>query len=404
MQRIIKRFLKKTHIIRNRVSYLALASLLFVAPYTVFGASYEVPSLQVSSNACVDLSDTGINLAGLVDFDNYSGVFPSTATVINGGLASYSDTFCPLSMTGRPSGDYWISAKEFGGTDTFYGRFTWNGTTVTPAVIPPGGLMENQIDETNQTRLFTADFTASSSNLFANVGYYIDTSEFFGQYDRPDVVFITVYESDNTVFEQKQKIILPLVTGNATTSLDFVNTIPDGDYFATINFYNFSLQEIVIPRVFITKEFTVAGGVITSITTTNVSNALLPRNMTVYEECSITKISGCINNSFRFLFYPSVDSINLFTENYSQLQTKVPFVYLTQASDLMTGLYTGTAGVIPAITIETGIGDITMISEAQVASIPYVDTLRSLISAGMWLMLFRILYRKTLTIHDKVTV
>jgi len=42
--------------------------------------------------------------------------------------------------------------------------------------------------------------------------------------------------------------------------------------------------------------------------------------------------------------------------------------------------------------------------EAQVAALPLVDTVRSLIAAGLWIMLFTALYRKTLSIHDKQTV
>lgn len=264
-------------------------------------------------------------------------------------------------------------------------------------------ISQNQLNNTYETSFTSATFSASGT-LSAVVNYYIDTDDFVSQYDRPDVVLINISNSDTTQFEQRQKLILPLATGNASTTIQFQETIPDGEYSAQINFYNMFSQNFVLNRTYLTINFTVSGGVVSVQNVVDSSDAIFPFSQTAHEECGLTAISGCINNSIRFLFYPSTESVEALTSQAQGLQTKMPFVYIYQASDIMTGLYTGTADVIPEISVTTGIGSITFISEAQVASIPYVSLLRSLIGAGLWLMLFTLLYRKTLAIHDKQTV
>jgi len=115
-------------------------------------------------------------------------------------------------------------------------------------------------------------------------------------------------------------------------------------------------------------------------------------------------LSWAICTTVAFLFIPSESSVSSFMTAYSELGTKMPFVYTAQASDLLTGLYTGTPGVVPTLAVTTGIGTITFISQSQIEAIPFVPLIRSLIAAGLWLMLFVVLYRKTLSIHDKQTV
>lgn len=264
-------------------------------------------------------------------------------------------------------------------------------------------ISQNQLDGTYETKFLSATLSASGT-LTAVVNYYIDTDDFVGQYDRPDVVLINISNLDTTQFESKQKLILPLSTGNASTTINLNNTIPDGEYSAQINFWNMFSQNFVLNRTYLTINFTVSGGSVITQAVVDSSDAIFPFSATAYEECGITNITGCINNSFRFLFYPSTESIDSFTTQYQAVQQKAPFVYVYQASDLLTSMYNGTAGSIPALTLETGIGDITLISEPQLAEIPYVSLLRTLIGYGLWLMLFTVLYRKTLSIHDKQTV
>lgn len=115
----------------------------------------------------------------------------------------------------------------------------------------------------------------------------------------------------------------------------------------------------------------------------------------------LSGLSWAICSTVAFLFVPSEASINSFFGNYEELKGTIPFVYVFQATDMLTSIYDGTGSTLPTVSVVTGIGTITFISEAQLAAIPYVVLLRSLIAAGLWIMLFVVLYRKTITIHDK---
>jgi len=115
----------------------------------------------------------------------------------------------------------------------------------------------------------------------------------------------------------------------------------------------------------------------------------------------LSGVTWAICTTTAFLFVPSEASINSFFENYERLQGTIPFVYVYDATGMLSGLYSGTATTVPTISVSTGIGTITFISQSQIAAIPYVTLLRSLIAAGLWIMLFVVLYRKTITIHDK---
>lgn len=404
MQRIVNKFLEKTVSLRTGGSILALASLLFVLPTIVHGATYQAQTSASGTLACIDLTDAPSGYVGSMSDRLFEGLYPDDSNQIFGGATTFPYTvYCGFDLVGQPVGDYWIDIIQTTGSDSFWGQFYWNGTSIIPVVVPPESLMNEVIDETNQTRLTSAEFTATSSNLSVDVSYFMETSEFVGQYDRPDMLNVTVYESDNTIFEEERKIILPLVDGYATTTLEFDTTIPDGAYFATINFWNLVNEEIVIPRVFITMKFTVSGGVVITQEITGISNALLPRDLTRNDPCGITQLSGCINNSFRYLFTPDPVVVGEFMLAFEQLDTKIPFVYLAQASTLVTSLYSSEDTTIPTIStpdIEPW-GPIVLISEEQLAEIPYIPTIRDIISAGIWLMLFRGLYRRAMAIHDK---
>jgi hypothetical protein len=249
--------------------------------------------------------------------------------------------------------------------------------------------------------------TAGIEGLSFNVGYYVDTSDWVDADLRPEVILINISNSDTTQFAQEQRYILPLSTGSSTKVISYVGAVPDGEYTAQINFYNAATQSFVFNQSYITLNFTVSSGVLVSSSIVDSSNAIFPlttEEAALYEDCGLTNLSGCINNSFKFLFYPSTDSLDSFNSAYSSIQNKIPFVYVYQASSLMSSMFNSATGTVPAVTVTTGIGDITFISEEMLAAIPFIPLMRSLIAAGLWIMLFSALYRKTLTIHDKQTV
>lgn len=342
----------------------------------------------------------------LVSYPSYASATSSGTVNIDDVLhnGSYNGPFASNSgnVVCSSPGVYYAQFNAPGSINTYYFQYYWNGSAI-EEINPDWWIDQNAVGDTYDTRLLAATFSASST-VTGVVSYYIDTADFVGQFDRPDVILVNISSLDTTQFESIQKLTLPLTIGYATTTLTGNQVIPDGNYSAMVNFWNMATQSFVLNRSNLTINFTVSGGAVTSQTVVDNNDALFPTPTDVYEECGLTALSGCISNSIRFLFYPSSASVDTFMESYTQLQTKLPFVYAYQASGLLSGMFTGTAGVIPTISVTTDIGEIVFITQSQVAALPFVSLMRSLIAAGLWIMLFVILYRKTLTIHDKTTV
>jgi len=326
--------------------------------------------------------------------------YPYYATATSSGEVNISLSFHNGSYNGPFASDagnvvcsspgvYYVQWNMVGGdgnSDTYYFEYYWTGTEI-EEINPEWWIANGLASTTYSTRFLNAIFSSST----ATIGYYINTADFVGQFDRPDVVMVKIGSTDNPNLVTEQKIILPLTTGNATTTLTFDTPVSDGTYTAFVNFWNMSDEAIVFNRSNMTINFTVSGGVVTVQTTAQQTNGLLPPSQEFEQECGLTSISGCISNAFRFLFYPSTESINTFMGSYALLQTKIPFVYVYQATGMLSGLYTGTSANVPTITISTPIGPITFISQTQINAIPFVSLLRSLISAGLWIMLFVVL-------------
>jgi len=294
------------------------------------------------------------------------------------------------------AGIYYAQWSQDG--QTYYFQYYWNGTIV-EEVEPDFWLNQNQVSDVYDTRFLNATITASST-LSMTVGYYIDTEDYAGPFDRPDVILVNVSSLDTTQFESVQKLILPLSTGNSTTTLTGNIPIPDGSYSAMFNFWNFSSQKFVLNRSAFTINFTVSGGVVTSQTEVANTNALFPESSTVYEDCGITAISGCISNSFRFLFYPSIEAVGQVTAVQGQLQTKAPFVYAYQLSDTFQTLYNSPSLASSSITVDILGGSLTLISVAQLQAVPYTAWLRAIMGYIMWVLFAFLVYRKALRVFN----
>lgn len=324
----------------------------------------------------------------------------STATInisysFHGGYSGpWASNTGVLPCTG--AGVYYVQWSNAG--QTYYFQYYWNGTTV-EEISPDFWINQNAVSDTYETRFLNATAVASTT-LSLTVGYYIDTDDFAGPFDRPDVILVNVSSLDTTQFESIQKLILPLSTGYATITLTGVNAIPDGNYSAMINFWNFSTQKFALNRSAFTVNFTVSAGVVTTQTQVANTNALFPESSTVYEDCGITAISGCISNSFRFLFYPSIEAVSQVTALQGQLQTKAPFVYAYQLSDVFETLYNSPSLASSSITVSILGGNLTLLSVAQLQAVPYTAWLRSILGYIMWVLFAFLVYRKALRVFN----
>lgn len=430
----LKGFFKKTDLHVSRATKLAIASL-FIVGFAVCGTqtAYAAdPNYGVAENWNFYIQSTYINNAAGSGSANWGLILspdmvdlcesPSSGqyetyywngtgwTNINGGTSSctavygYNATANQALVDGRIYAIFYRSPFPGVGTvdeTNADGYVSWTYTTADG--LQPGNPSLQNLDY--DTRFTDGVVSGSSSTtLQIKATYFLKLSE-YTNLSRPDTVFVHVVNDQDPNFEKKQKVILPLADGSASTTILFDETYPDGSYGAQLMFYNINSQTFVWGRGSIFVNFTVSGGAVTSSAVVVQSDAVDYNQFLAEQPCGLTAISGCIVNAFSFIFVPSDASLDNFNLVYESMKTKVPFVYAFQAGTILTGMYTGSGSTtLPTISYTTGIGTITFISEAQLAAIPYVSLLRSLIGYGLWIMLFVALYRKTLTIHDAKTV
>jgi len=146
--------------------------------------------------------------------------------------------------------------------------------------------------------------------------------------------------------------------------------------------------------------FTISGGAVTSSEVVNIYNGLNLYSSSLVQTCGITNLSGCLNNSMLFLFYPSIESIAKFNLVKDSLDTKIPFVYVNQAVDLIPSLF-GSVSTLPPLTLHLGFGDVVILSQEMLEGIPLVATIRFLLGTFIWIMFLMAMYRMGLGIHDK---
>jgi len=253
-----------------------------------------------------------------------------------------------------------------------------------------------------ETRLLDLEVSGNSSSTNFFVDYFLKTSE-FNTSNRPDTVAVTVVTAESTQVNLVKKLILPLTDGNASTTLAMSGDIdgdplPDGDYSAYANFYNFASGNFTFTKSSIVANFTISGGIVTSSTIVQMSDGLLGASQNPYVEapCGITAIGGCIQNAFAALFYPSDEAIDSFTSSYDTLSTKFPFAYFTDFNDSIASIYTNPDSNVASLSVPFGtFGDIELISQAQLEDQPLAPTIRTILNALIWILLGATIYRRT---------
>lgn len=118
-------------------------------------------------------------------------------------------------------------------------------------------------------------------------------------------------------------------------------------------------------------------------------------------ECSIASMSGCLKNAFVWLFYPAADTVAQF--NNLTLSNRFPFAYAYQVNDIRNALFNTTQTASSTISVSTPIGNMTFLSAASMASVPFAGLIKTLLSAVMWFMAVMVIYRRILASHDNQT-
>lgn len=108
---------------------------------------------------------------------------------------------------------------------------------------------------------------------------------------------------------------------------------------------------------------------------------------------------GCyIKQAFAWAFLPSQESINQFQT--LTLMESFPFSYIPQLTALRPNIFEQTNSL--SIVLPFGsFGSITLISEQMLLNIPYSNTIKTIFSYMLWILLGTYVYRKILTIHNR---
>lgn len=388
-------------------TFLAIASLLigFALPNQAFA--------QVSENVTGNIVITGGNTMCFSSFPvgaSYTEITKNSKYPAGTSVASFTggpSHTCANGYTYNTSshltsdGTYYISnfTTGIGTGDEYYGIVE---------------VLSGQISVVYEgaeylTRFTNFDVSGTASSTVFDVEYFLELSE-INSNNRPDTVSIHIQDESNANVDQFQKLILPLEQGPGTTTVvrNTGTPLPDGNYSAWLNFWNFNQQLFTFSKSNITVNFTISGGIVTSSTIVEQSDATSPFNYESYvdEPCGLTNIGGCVKNAFAGAFYPSPDSINSFTALYDTLSTKFPFAYFTDFNDSIASVFSGATTASLAVTVPFGdYGEIDLLSAEQISAVPLTSTIRNLLGSLIWIMLGLTVYRRTQKIfnHEHTT-
>lgn len=405
----------------------SVASLLFVM--MAHPAQAQTPPEKGSWNFASDGTSVTFNpttfFNGVGDNSNYGGKTQAQMGAFNGTLAtplssvgafpSIANIYTFMGLNGAdPAGKYYIVINSFSNNffsyDTYY-ELDWDPTTLTGTpnnvgasnqeLVLSSNLKALQNAGTHNTRFLNTTVSGPRTAVAFNVSYFLQTSEFTNE-NIPDAIQVDVLQRASLLSVTSEKAsIVNTTNGTSTKIVTLTSAIPNtAQYTAKINFYNVLNDTKTFTKTSITVNFDIVGGNVANVVVVSVKNAL-KEDITEMEVCSLTNLSGCLNNSVRFLFIPSTAVVDQFFESLATLNTKVPFVYLSQSVTLINTIFSQPSQSLPAISIPFLSGSVPIISPAIVTQYPFVSLLRTLIAAGMWITLLYGLYNMALGIHDK---
>jgi len=334
-----------------------------------------------NSNAITDFGDTGI-----------INVFPTENTQNIDDSTFYSEIF-----TANPSfvTEYPITLVEL--DDQCY----WQGDypeTLDEVLELPCYVRHQNSDLTIPV---TTEVTIQSD-------YFIETSELNTSVSEknPTSVSFSVAKRPSAQYSARA-VSIAQVQGTGTAQTTFVN-LENGTYDVLVKFSNIGcgtgLSACPFPLAYVYTEFTVENGLITATGTNEVyTNTNPPILGNEYEDCSLTKLSGCISNSLRFLFIPSDESIQALITTKESYETKIPFVYLSDITNVADEIFNTTQAQTLDVELDLGFGTIPFINEDMIANAPQASLIRQLLSYMLWIAFALGAYRMALGIHNKET-
>jgi len=331
-----------------------------------------------------------------------SHIIASTTNSITIDYASYVQS---KSLT---SGDFfhWL---RLDGVDTYIQIHVNSLTSCTPYASAVD-INSTGFNSITNTRFLSLDITGTSTVNF-DVDYYLDPNEVNVNVSQLNPTYVRYKYSLNPtlVFDSEYDPINPLVTGTSS-SLGQLTGLSDGLYDLSISFSNFGcnaeLSACPFPDSYVYSSFTITGGVLSATGTLEFydSQSFLDEG-SYARPCGITDIGGCLINALSFLFVPSSESLQTFSDLNDSLENKFPFAYAYDFSNQIDNLYSGALTATTTIAFDfNGYGDLTLLSADLLSDVPFSSLIKSILGYLLWLMFAVQMYRRTLTVFNHSSV
>lgn len=207
-----------------------------------------------------------------------------------------------------------------------------------------GSYIPPQFTISEYSHIYETAFTGgvvsgTSTSIQFDIDYYLDTTE-FNQSNAPNKIEVATIKDglfSSELVDVSSKIIPTYTDGPGSVVIKSGYTFGNGDYISYGTFRNLSSGDVVFPETKVEMFFTISGGVVSGTPVVNIYKA---DNPLVFEtqSCSISNIGGCIENSLRYVFYPSQTVLDDFGGIWQTLSTLVPFGYVTSAIGALSNL------------------------------------------------------------------
>jgi len=427
-----------------RGTFVALASLLFVL-FVPSGANaaedltvyYDIPtqSFVYSGEPAGVLPGGSMCIHRLL----YAGVYPNVSGGLldNGGLdcsqrgdtwESYLDflgSAIAFKVSQQPDGLYWFGIDLFNcdGTGTpsvctpeyeadYYFNAEIKDGLVVAATIDFNFDYVNTINNLNTrfTSVLFTDGTSNNGNVNFSIGYFLDLLEIDinNSSRNPSLVSIELAQRPSTNFSATSYSITPFVAGTSTES-GTISSVANGTYDVLVRFTNASVL-FGSPRPFsqsyVYTSIVMSGGNLTSMGLVEFYDGRKLETFEdyKYKDCSLTQFDNCFTNAFIYLFSPSLESLNIFSQINDGLSLKFPFAYVYDFSAIFTTIYNTEQSQTADISIPFAqAGEITLLSSEMLSEVPFSGLIRDSLAALLWFFLAYTLYRRSLTVFNSNT-
>jgi len=145
----------------------------------------------------------------------------------------------------------------------------------------------------------------------------------------------------------------------------------------------------------------------TSTVTVDTSSSVSLSGLPEPSDCGVTALTGCIKNAAVWLFYPTSASIAQWS-NLS-LRGKFPFEYAYQIGDIRQTLLSASSTAATSVNVplwklpSQATSSLVMMSSALIAAVPYSATVKTIVTAILYLMMAEYVYYRILKTHDTNT-